>query len=127
MLYEVITSFAASEYLQPDAIVLAGVSEGGLITVLTVEQNPGIFNAAIATCCPIGDFYKQLRYYGDAHVLFKYFFGPSFNDISIGSPKGVSKNTMLAWEDGSLKIAITEALQYDYMYNGGNKISYNFV
>jgi len=115
-------SFAMSEYLPPDAIVLAGVSEGGLITVLTIEQNPLLFTAAIATCCPIGNFYNQLHYYGDAHVLFKYFFGPSFNDINIGSPKGVSKSTMLAWEDGSLKMAIAEALQYDYMYNGGNNI-----
>lgn len=115
-------SFAASDYLPPDAIVLAGVSEGGLITVLTIEQNPGLFSAAFATCCPIGDFDRQLHYYGDAHVLFKYFFGPSFNDINIGSPKGVSKSTMLAWEDGSLKMAIAEALQNDYLYNGGNNI-----
>lgn len=114
--------FNQSEYEEPSAILLAGVSEGGLVTVLTVEQYPGLFDAAIATCCPIGNFYDQLQYYGDAHVLFKYFFGPSFGDINMGSPKGVSKNTMLAWANGDLPVLIAEALQNDYLYNGGNKI-----
>jgi len=106
----------------PDAIALVGPSEGGLVTVLTIEQNPGMFDAAIATCCPIGNFYEQLQYYGDAHVLFKFFFGPSINGINLGSPKGVSKHTMNAWNDGSLKTAIIEELENDYIYNGGNKI-----
>lgn len=116
------TFFEQSEYDDPSAILLAGVSEGGLITVLTIEQNPGLFDAAIATCCPIGNFYDQLQYYGHAHVLFKYFFGPSVGGINLGSPRGVSKNTMQAWETGELPMAIAEVLQNDYMYNGGNKI-----
>ena len=106
----------------PDKVLLVGPSEGGLVTVLTIEQNPGMFDAAIATCCPIGSFYDQLQYYGDAHVLFKYFFGPSINGINLGSPKRVSKHTMNAWNDGSLKTAIIETLQDDYVNNGGNKI-----
>ncbi|WP_430973315.1 hypothetical protein [Sunxiuqinia rutila] len=116
------TFFEQSEYDEPAAMLLAGVSEGGLITVLTTEQNPGLFDAAIATCCPIGNFYDQLQYYGHAHVLFKYFFGPSVSGINIGSPRGVSKNTMYAWEAGELPRAIAEVLQNDYRYNGGNKI-----
>lgn len=108
--------------LPPNNVLLVGPSEGGLVTVLTIEQNPGMFDAAIATCCPIGSFYDQLQYYGDAHVLFKYFFGPSINGINLGSPKGVSKHTMNAWNDGSLKAAIIETLQDDYINNGGNKI-----
>ena len=59
-----------SELSPPDKVLLVGPSEGGLVTVLTIEQNPGMFDAAIATCCPIGSFYDQLQYYGDAHVLF---------------------------------------------------------
>ena len=106
----------------PDVIILTGPSEGGLVTVLTIEQNPQMFDAAIATCCPIGNFYEQLQYYGDAHVLFKYFFGPSINGINLGSPKGVSKHTINAWNDGSLKTAIIEVLENDYINNGGNKI-----
>ncbi|WP_163709390.1 alpha/beta hydrolase [Mangrovibacterium lignilyticum] len=124
-LHSVIYAFfgqPTAEYLPPNALVLVGVSEGGLITVLTIEQNPDLFQAAIATCCPIGNFNNQLQYYGDAHVLFKYFFGPSFNDINLGSPKGVSKHTMEAWNDGSLTAALVEALQNDYLYNNGNNI-----
>ena len=89
----------------------------------TIEQHPEMFDAAMATCCPIGDFYAQLQYYGDAHVLFKYFFGPSIGGINLGSPKGVSKRTMEAWRDGSLQTAIMEELQEDLDDNGGMKIT----
>ena len=109
-------------YSPPNAVLLVGPSEGGLITVLTIEQNPGLFNAAMATCCPIGDFYGQLQYYGDAHVLFKYFFGSSINGINLGSPKGISKRTIAAWEDGSLQDAIIEVLSDDLLNNNGHKI-----
>jgi hypothetical protein len=124
LLRTTITNFFATNpvNLPPEAIILVGPSEGGLITVLTIEQYPGLFDAAIATCCPIGDFYDQLQYYGDAHVLFKYFFGPSINGINLGSPKRISKNTIAAWENGTLQSAIIDVLQYDYLYNEGNKI-----
>lgn len=52
-------------YIPPGKVLLVGPSEGGLITVLTIEQNPDIFDGALATCCPIGDFYGQLQYYGN--------------------------------------------------------------
>lgn len=114
--------FENPEVSPPDKVLLVGPSEGGLVTVLTIEQNPGMFDAAIATCCPIGNFYDQLQYYGDAHVLFKYFFGPTINGINLGSPKRVSKHTMNAWNDGSLREAIIATLQDDYLHNGGKKI-----
>ena len=98
----------------PNAYVLVGPSEGGLITVLTMEGNPGLFQGAISTCAPIGNFYQQLQYYGDAHVLFKYFFGPTIKGINLGSPKKMSKHTMNAWIDGSLQAAIWEELEEGY-------------
>ena len=97
---------------------LSPISETGTVLI----KYPGLFHAALATCCPIGDFYKQLQYYGDAHVLFKYFFGPSLDEINLGSPKGISKATLAAWESGALPAAIAEVLNNDYLYNGGNKI-----
>ncbi len=115
--------FAANPQFMPaNYIVLVGPSEGGLVTVLTIEQFPGYFHAAIATCCPIGDFYKQIQYYGDAHVLFKYFFGPSLNGINLGSPKRISKATVKAWNDKLLQEAIIETLKDDYLTNDGNKV-----
>lgn len=116
------STFDAAGVLQPNRILLVGPSEGSLITVLTIEQNPDLFDGAIATCGPIGNFYEQLQYYGDAHVLFKYFFGPSVKGINLGSPKRISKHTMKAWVDNSLKEAIWETLLDDYENNDGNKI-----
>lgn len=109
-------------YLPPHAVILSGPSEGGMVTILTIERYPGLFDAAIATCCPTGSLYAQMQHFGDAHVLFKYFFGESLNDINLGSPKGISKATINAWVDGSLKTAILEAIANDYLNNGGNNV-----
>ncbi|WP_146142080.1 hypothetical protein [Prolixibacter denitrificans] len=113
----------ATTYDPPNGIVLVGPSEGGLITVLTVEDYPELFSAAVATCCPIGNFYDQLQYYGDAHVLFKYFFGPSIKGIYLGSPRFVPKRTIQEWNNGTLPAAIIEVLSDDYLNNNGNKIN----
>jgi pimeloyl-ACP methyl ester carboxylesterase len=64
-------------YVPGAAIVhtyLVGFSEGGLITTLAVEQHPEIFDGGLAACGPIGDFRKQINYWGDLRVLFDYFF-----------------------------------------------------
>lgn len=64
----------AAEVGVPDRIYIAGVSEGGLITTLLVEQHPEVFSAGIAVCGPIGDFEYQIGYLGDARATFQYFF-----------------------------------------------------
>ncbi|MBN2347317.1 MAG: hypothetical protein JXJ22_00685 [Bacteroidales bacterium] len=89
----------------PENIYLAGPSEGGLITTLTLERYPGYFNGGLATCCPIGNFYRQLQYFGDFHVLFRYFFNTELihAGINIGSPEGVPESTMHEWKNGDLK------------------------
>ncbi|MBN1888834.1 MAG: DUF11 domain-containing protein [Thermoflexales bacterium] len=53
---------------------LTGVSEGGLITALAVEQYPDIFDGGLATCGPVGSFREQINYFGDFRVVFDYFF-----------------------------------------------------
>jgi pimeloyl-ACP methyl ester carboxylesterase len=58
----------------PAHIYLIGASEGGLVTTLSAEQDPGIYNSAGAACGPIGSFQSQLNYFGDFRVLFDYFF-----------------------------------------------------
>ena len=124
---QIMTFFENTDLDPPNSMVLVGPSEGGLITLLTMEQEtlkqePIRFDAAIATCAPIGNFYDQLQYYGDAHVLFKYFFGPSINGINLGSPKRISKHTMNAWIGESLQAAIEQELRDDYTFNNGNKV-----
>ena len=55
-------------------VYLAGVSEGGLITTLAIENHPDIFNGSFAGCGAIGNFSKQLDYLGDFRIIFDYFF-----------------------------------------------------
>jgi len=59
---------------EPDDIYLVGVSEGGLITTLSVEQHPDIFDGGLAMCGPYGDFNGQVDHFGDFRVVFDYFF-----------------------------------------------------
>jgi len=96
----------------PDYVFLGGVSEGGLIGTLTVEQYPELFEAAIVTCCPTGDFYKHLQYIGDFHVLFNYFFKEDLLALGVdmGSPLSVPQETMALWIDGSLQQMIIGTL-----------------
>lgn len=92
--------------LPPDYIFLGGPSEGGLVTVLTIERNPDLFDGALSICGPIGDFYKQLQYNGDFHVLFNYFLGAELGK-SVGNPAdGVTQAIMDDWKTGDLKLDI---------------------
>jgi pimeloyl-ACP methyl ester carboxylesterase len=77
----------------PDKIYLVGVSEGGLITTLAVEQNPNVFNGGMEVCGPIGDFSRQVNYFGDFRVLFDYF----FPGILPPSPISVPQELMDDW------------------------------
>jgi len=60
--------------LQPKHVYLIGASEGGLVTTLSAEQLPGVYNSAGAACGPIGSFQGQIDYFGDFRVIFDYFF-----------------------------------------------------
>jgi len=59
---------------EPVDIYLVGVSEGGLITALSIEQHPDIFDGGLAMCGPYGDFNGQVDHFGDFRVVFDYFF-----------------------------------------------------
>jgi pimeloyl-ACP methyl ester carboxylesterase len=58
----------------PRHVYLIGASEGGLVTALGAERRPDVFDGGLAACGPIGDFHRQIDYYGDFRVLFDYFF-----------------------------------------------------
>ena len=47
----------------PRNVYLVGVSQGGLVCTLAVEQNPGIFSGGLSLCGPIGDFRRQINYW----------------------------------------------------------------
>lgn len=64
--------------LHPDTrrVYLIGASEGGLVTALAIEKNyRNLFSGGVATCGPVGDFQKQINYWGDFRVMYDYFFG----------------------------------------------------
>ena len=58
----------------PEHTFLTGASEGGIIGTLLAEQSPELFDGVLAMCGPVGEFRRQLNYFGDGRVLFDYFF-----------------------------------------------------
>jgi pimeloyl-ACP methyl ester carboxylesterase len=70
---ELIDLFAA-EQGSPRRVFVVGASEGGLATALALERRPDLFAGGVAACGPIGDFVRQVEYYGDFRVAFDYFF-----------------------------------------------------
>lgn len=57
----------------PNKVYLVGVSEGGVMTALAIEQYANVFDGGLAMCGPYGDFAAQINYWGDFRVLFDYF------------------------------------------------------
>jgi hypothetical protein len=73
-----------------DHVYLVGASEGGLVTALATEQAPGVFSGGLAACGPVGDFRRQIDYWGDFRVLFDVFF-PGLIPGDVLSPPALSQ------------------------------------
>ncbi len=71
----------------PNKTYIVGFSEGGLITTLAVERNPGVFDGGLAMCGPIGDFHTQTNHFGDFRVVFDYFFPGVIAGTAISIPQ----------------------------------------
>lgn len=84
----------ASQQGAADRVYLIGGSEGGINTALAVERYPELFDGGLAACGPIGDFHRQLNYWGDFRVLFDYF----FPDVLPGDPVNIPSETRENWE-----------------------------
>jgi len=76
-------------------VLITGASEGGAVTTLAAERHPGVFQGALSTCGPTGNFQKQLDYFGDFNVLFNYFFPRVFQGKV--TPAGVGREVMAGW------------------------------
>lgn len=77
----------------PEKIYLAGISEGGLITTLLIEQHPGIFAGGFSGCGLIGDFRAEINYFGDARATFEYY----FPGLIVGNPLHPDPDLMAIW------------------------------
>ena len=76
----------------PRRVYLIGASEGGLVTTLSAEQLPQVYNAAGAACGPIGSFQGQINYFGDFRVVFDYFFPGLIPGSAVSIPPEVMKD-----------------------------------
>jgi len=108
-------------------LIIGGPSEGGLVTALTLETPNHGFDGGLSICGPIGDFYKQIQYNGDFHVLFNYFFGADLASLgySTGSPLGIGEDIMNEWRAGVLPHAVEQVLTADAL-NGCKKLKQLF-
>jgi pimeloyl-ACP methyl ester carboxylesterase len=91
-LVELVDTFRTA-YPSVNHVFLAGVSEGGLITTLALEQHPDMFDGGFAGCGPIGDFVRQLNYFGNFRVVFDYF----FPGVIPGSPVDIPQEVIDNW------------------------------
>ncbi|HGY54876.1 MAG TPA: hypothetical protein ENK44_04180 [Caldithrix abyssi] len=96
-----------SYYPHVKHIYLIGGSEGGLVTVKSLETKK-LYDGGLALCGPIGSFAKQLNYFGDFKLVFDYF----FPGILPGSPAGIPQEVMDNW-DSVYMPAILEAITND--------------
>jgi pimeloyl-ACP methyl ester carboxylesterase len=92
----------------PVRVYLVGASEGGLVTALAVERSPGLYAGALAACGPVGDFARQIDYFGDFRVVFDYF----FPDVLPGSPVEIPQSLRDHWPD-TYAPAVLDAIQTD--------------
>lgn len=89
-----VVSIFTSTWGTPDRIYLVGVSEGGLITALSLEQHAHVYDGGLALCGPYGDFQGQVNHFGDFRVVFDYF----FPGLMPGSPVTITQNVVDDWE-----------------------------
>jgi pimeloyl-ACP methyl ester carboxylesterase len=101
-----LTTFFQSDH-PTNHVFLVGVSEGGLIATLAVEQFPTIFSGGMSICGPIGDFRGQVNYWGDFRSVFDYFFPKVMPGTPIQIPSAVLHNA--DWAAYSAAIASSVA------------------
>jgi dienelactone hydrolase len=70
---ELVDKFVA-DVGQPGKAYITGPSEGGAVSVLSAERSGDVFDAGLALCGPIGNFRKQINYWGDFRALYDVFF-----------------------------------------------------
>ncbi len=89
---ELVAAFPTVTGRTPTRTYMVGASEGGIITAHLIEQSPQLFRAGLSVCGPIGDFKRQLNYWGDFRVLFDYFFPNVLPGSAVQVPAEVINN-----------------------------------
>jgi len=82
-----VDTFAAGYGPLPVQVLLVGASEGGLITVQQIEQDPlERYQGGLALCGPVAGMPYQVKYLGDFRAVFDYFFPEVFNFGTVDGP-----------------------------------------
>lgn len=109
----------------PFPVFLVGASEGGEVTTLAVEQHPEIFTGGVAACGPVGDFRKQINYWGDFRVVFDYYFGGNMLGVD---PMAVPPEVMADWaSEPSLARETIKGLIIDDLTNNSGRKTYRLL
>lgn len=82
----------------PNHIYLVGASEGGLVTTLAIERYPEAFTGGLATCGPIGNFRRQVNYWGDFRVVFDYLMDTPDLNVLPGNAMSIPSSLMNKWD-----------------------------
>lgn len=90
---ELVAKFA-QDVRPPLAAYITGPSEGGAVTALSAERSADIFDAGLSLCGPIGNFRKQIDYWGDFRALYDVF----FPDTLPGDAMHVPPELIAGWE-----------------------------
>ena len=101
---DLVNVFNQQVHVAPQKVYIAGASEGGLVSALSIEQLANVYNAALPACGPIGDFRLQLNYIGDFRVIFDYF----FPGVIPGNPVAIPPETIAGWNPNQI-IAVLHA------------------
>lgn len=105
-----IAIFQDTFHQTPARVFVTGVSEGGLVAAKALEANPDRLNGGLAACGPIGDFRKQIDYFGDVRVLFDYFFPNVLGSAWTPGNITIPESLMTGW-DSTYVPAVAAALQ----------------
>jgi len=79
---------------KPNKVYIIGISEGGLIATLLVEQHPEVFVGGLSACGLVGSFREQIRYLGDARATFEYY----FPQLIPGDPLHPDPDLIASWD-----------------------------
>ena len=77
-------------------VYIVGASEGGLVTTLSLELYPDTYKGGLALCGPVGDFQKQINYWGDFRTAFDVYF-PGLHGSPILIPPPPGDDLMVDW------------------------------
>ena len=96
-LVDLVATFETTQGVTPAHVYLVGASEGGAITALAVEEHPDVFDGGLATCGPVGDFRRQVDYWGDVRVLFDTFFPDVLPAFEAGADPLIPPEVIDGW------------------------------